>query len=92
MSSKLYTVAVAFPTWDQFTTRSEELLIVLDGESAEFRRLQTQSLELPDAFTMDCLALARRLGHGWTLGRVISYLAVQGAVKVIRDARATREN
>ena len=76
---------VPFPPWAEFEARVTADLEVDPGESATFVYAPVL-LELPEAFVKDCEAAAARMGKEWTIGRVLSYLVLQGTLRLAEQA------
>ncbi len=71
-------VRLQFPDWTQLVQAIEQGLDIQACESAAFVE-KSVSVELPLVILADWHDLAQQLGPPWTLGRVDSYFALQGA-------------
>ncbi|RJO61037.1 MAG: hypothetical protein C4542_07445 [Dehalococcoidia bacterium] len=79
---KLKLVATQFPKdWPHFCKTVLKDLDVEPGELADFLDPAVR-VDLPVAVLADLRTVAEQLGPEWTLGRVISYLALRGAMTV----------
>ncbi len=71
-------VRLQFPEWPRLVQAIEQGLDVQAWESSAFVE-QSVLVELPLVLLADWHELAQQLGPPWTLGRVASYFALQGA-------------
>ena len=76
-------VTVRVPVFEEHARALRERLLLADGESATICGFSTM-LQVPEVFWTDCEGMLGALApHGWTMGRLLGFLAVQGAIRLL---------
>lgn len=75
---------ITLPEWPEFRDDFSSRLEVEAGEIAEFASVPTV-VTAPDAVLLDLTAWAERVE--WPLGQLVSYLMLQGIIKLAAEAR-----
>ena len=81
-------MAVRVPVFDEHARHLRERLLTSAGESAAMCGFPT-SIQVPEVFWTDCEAMLTVLApHGWTMGRLLGFLAIQGALRLLEAESA----
>lgn len=86
---RLHIVSAYFPDWPHVISTIQRDLEATPEESTTFTAVPVVA-ELPEVLIGDWLHVAEQLG--WPLGRVVAYLALQGAMKITAEAEEGARN